>query len=125
MAMLNNFACSLPPLANVNWSAFPECFFRPCESTTGEMAPIEASDLAVGPDMTSTVSAHLSRPCSGILAFVGACTCHSYTKLYYLCLLSFLFKHLPLPTPHPHTSCHPLIYAGPILMNSMKKRVKN
>ena len=22
----NNYACSLPPLANVDWSAFPECF---------------------------------------------------------------------------------------------------
>ena len=22
----NNYACSLPPLAKVDWSAFPECF---------------------------------------------------------------------------------------------------
>ena len=26
IATLNNYACSLPPLANVDWSAFPECF---------------------------------------------------------------------------------------------------
>ena len=26
VAILNNYACSLPPLANVNWSAFPQCF---------------------------------------------------------------------------------------------------
>ena len=26
IATLNNYAYSLPPLANVNWSAFPECF---------------------------------------------------------------------------------------------------
>ena len=26
IAVLNNFACSLLPLANVNWSVFPECF---------------------------------------------------------------------------------------------------
>ena len=25
-ASLNNYACALPPLANVDWSAFPECF---------------------------------------------------------------------------------------------------
>ena len=23
---LNNYACSSPPLANINWSAIPECF---------------------------------------------------------------------------------------------------
>ena len=26
IATLNNYACSLPPLANVDWSVFPECF---------------------------------------------------------------------------------------------------
>ena len=26
IATLNNYACSLPPLANVDWSAFPKCF---------------------------------------------------------------------------------------------------
>ena len=26
VAVHYNYACSLPPLANVNWSAFPECF---------------------------------------------------------------------------------------------------
>ena len=26
IATLNNYACSLPPLANVYWSAFLECF---------------------------------------------------------------------------------------------------
>ena len=26
IATLNNYACSLPPLANEDWSAFPECF---------------------------------------------------------------------------------------------------
>ena len=118
-ATLNNYACSLPPLANVDSSAFPEC--RPCKSTTGEMAPKEGSRLAWGPDMAPTVSARLSRPCSGILAFVGACTRHSYSKLYYLCLLSSLIKLLPPPTPPCAPPTHPLIYTGPILMNSIKK----
>ena len=50
IATQNNYACSLPPLANVNWSASPERFlsFRPCKYTTGEMAPMEGSNLAVG-----------------------------------------------------------------------------
>ena len=26
MPTINNYACSLPPLANVNWSGFQECF---------------------------------------------------------------------------------------------------
>ena len=47
IATLNSYACSLPPLANVNWSTFPECFCQPCKSTTGEMAPKEGSNLAV------------------------------------------------------------------------------
>ena len=74
-----------------------------------------------GPDMAPTVSAHLSRPCSGILAFVGACTRHSYSKLYYLCLISSLIKLLPPPTPPRAPPTHPLIYTGPLLMNAIKK----
>ena len=46
-------------------------FCQPCKSTTGEMMPKEGSKLAVGPDMAPTVSARLSRPCSGILALCG------------------------------------------------------
>ena len=50
---------------------FQSAFFRPCKSTTGEMVPIEGSSL---PDMAPTVSAHLSRPSSGILALsMGIC----------------------------------------------------
>ena len=74
-----------------------------------------------GPDMAPTVSAHLSRPCSRTLPFVGACTRRSYSKLYYLCLLSSLIKLLPSPTPPPASPTHPLIYTGPILINSIKK----
>ena len=73
-------------------------FCRPCKSTTGEMAPKEGSRLAVG---------HV---CLGLVVeywpFVGACTRHSYSKLYYLCLLSSLIKLLLPPTPPPHPS-HP------------------
>ena len=33
---------------------------------------------------------------------MGACTRHSYSKLYYLCLLSSLNKLVPPPTPPPN-----------------------
>ena len=42
-----NYACSMPPLANVGWSAFPECC-QTCKSMTGEMVPKEAFNLAMG-----------------------------------------------------------------------------
>ena len=58
-----------------------------------------ASSWLWGPDMAPTISARLSRPCSGILA---ACKRRSYSELYYLCLLSSLIKLLPPPTPPPN-----------------------
>ena len=71
IAALNNYACSLPPLVNVDWLLSMNAFCRPCKSMTGEMVQKEGSKLAVGPDMAPTVSACLSRPCSGILALCG------------------------------------------------------
>ena len=57
--------------------------------------------------------------------FVGACTRHSSSKLYYLYHLTSLFKLLPPTTPPLCPSCRPpYIYTGPILMNSMKKLSK-
>ena len=44
IATLNNYACSLSPLANVNQSAFPECFLlNMYKFTSGEMMPTEDS----------------------------------------------------------------------------------
>ena len=40
-------------------------------------------------------------------SFVGARTHHSYSKLYYLCLLSSLIKLFPPPTPPPRPSRTP------------------
>ena len=61
-----------------------------------------------GPDMAPTVSARLS---IGLVVeywpFVGACTRHSYSKLYSLCLISSLIKLLPPPTPPPRPSRPP------------------
>ena len=48
IATLNNYACSLPPLANVTGLFSLNAFCRPCKSTNGEMVPKEGSRLAVG-----------------------------------------------------------------------------
>ena len=45
---LNNYACSLPPLVNVNWSAFQSAFYQPRKFTTGEMMPMLGTKSAVG-----------------------------------------------------------------------------
>ena len=98
---------------------FQSAFCQPYKSLTGEMAPKEASNSPWG------LSEHV---CPGLVAeywpFVDACTCHSYSKLYYLCHLASLFKLLPPPTPPRAPLTYPLIYVGPILMNSMKKIIK-
>ena len=87
-----------------------------------------------GHDMAPIGSACLS---IGIVVeywpFVGTCTHHSSTKLYYLCLLASLLTLLLPPTPplcssHLYHPCapptHPLIYAGPILMHSIQEMWK-
>ena len=58
----------MPSLANVNWSVFQSAVCRLGKLTTGEMVPVEGSNLAGVPDNAPTVSTHLSSPCSGILA---------------------------------------------------------
>ena len=44
IASLNNYTCSL---ANINWSAYPECLLRPCKLTAREMMPVEGSKSAM------------------------------------------------------------------------------
>ena len=127
IATLNNYACLLPPLANVNWSAFPEYFYRPCKSMTGEMVPMEGSNLAVGSDMAPTISACLSRPCGGTLALCGYMW-KSYiaTVNSTICVILLLWLGFYHHQSHPLTPpAHPVIYDGPILMNSMKQIIKN
>ena len=100
------------------WSAYPELV-----KWHQRRAPI----WLCGPDIAPTVSASLSRTCRhkwNNWPFVGTCTCHSYFKLNYLCPLASLFKLLPQPTPLLCPSYPSLIYADPILMNSMKNHQK-
>ena len=100
-------------------------FSQPCKSTTSEMAPMEGSKFGSGDLIWLPLSVHI---CLGLVVeyrpFVGTCTRHSYLKLYYLCLLASLFNLLPPPTSSLASPTHPLVYAGLILMNSMKKSSK-
>ena len=101
IAALNNYACSLSPLANVDWSAYPQ--YNPQLVKWHQWrAPV----WKWGPDMAPTVSALLSRPCSGILALCRySVHVHIMATLNSYIVSSSLFKLLPPPTPP-----HPLPY---------------
>ena len=102
-------------------------FCRPCKSMTGEMVPKEGSRLAVGICLIwLPLSVHV---CLGLVVeywpFVGACTHHRYSKLYYLCLLSSLIKLLPPPTPPPCPSHPPPNIHWPNINEFHQKIIKN
>ena len=86
------------------------------------MAPKEGSNLAVG---WLPLSVNI---CLGLVveywSFVGACTRHSYSKLYYLCLLSSLIKLLPPPTQPPRLSRPPPNIHWPNINEFHQKIVK-
>ena len=97
---LNNYAHWLPPLANVNWSAFPRCFFLTSYihnwgNSANDRLKIGSGDLILLP-----LSVHL---CLGLVGgywlTVGICGHHSHSKLClfvvsFLCF-SFATTHLP------------------------------
>ena len=83
--IVNSYACSLPLLANNLQTdlLFQSAFCQPCKSTTGEMAPKEGSNLVYSGELIwLPLSVHI---CLDLVLeycpFVGACTCHSYSKL--------------------------------------------
>ena len=94
IATLNNYACSLPPLANVDWSAFPECFLPTMYIHDWRNGAKGGLQVGCGDLIWLPLSVHV---CLGLVVenwpFVGACTRHSYSKLYSLCLISSLIKH--------------------------------
>ena len=101
-------------------------FCRPCKSTTGKMVPKEGFKLAVGTWYGFLLSVNV---CLGLVVqywpFVGACTCLSYSELYYLCLISYLFKLLPPPTPPPCPSHPPPNIHWPNINEFHEKIIKN
>ena len=111
IATPNNHACPLPTLANVDLFCFSRVLFvdyvNPCLM---KLCQRRSQIWLWGPDMATTVSAHLSRPSGSILALC-TCTRHSYSKLYFcvilLLCLSFCHHH-----PHPwDTPTHLLTYS--------------
>ena len=119
--IVTTYACSLPPLANVDWSTFPECFLLTMK--THDWCNDAKEELKFGFEVLIwfPLSVHicLRMPCSGLLAL---CRCIYTSKLFYtLLFVSFsLFKLLQPPTPPRAPPIHPLIYTDPILMKSMK-----
>ena len=97
IATLNNYACLLPPLANFNWYASPECFIMTMQihgwwnGTNGRLQ-FSSGNLILLPLSLSLVVEYLP--------FVGACGCHSHSKpyQYVILLLCFNLCHHPL---HP------------------------
>ena len=98
-ATLNNCACSLPPL--IMWTGLLSlnAFCQPCiNPRLVKWRQRRAPSWLWGPDMAPTVSARLSRPCSGILALALWVHVHVIATL----LSSLIIKLLPPLTPPPH-----------------------
>ena len=100
-------------------------FCRPWKSTTGEMAPKEGSNLAVGTWYgshcwcTSVKALQWNIDPLWVHVHVIA-TLNSTICVFFLLWLSFC-QHSSHSRAPP---THPLIYTGPILMNFMKKIIK-
>ena len=127
IATLNNYTCSLPSLANVNWSTFHNPFADHVNTQLVKWNQWMVLIWQWGPGMASTVGPHLSRPCSKILALCGTCTCHSHSKFYYLCHLTSLFTlchHLPYTMPLPLTPLYTLAQYLWISWNNHQKPSK-
>ena len=102
-------------------------FFRPCKSMTGEIHSTKGGlYFGCGDLIWLPLSVHV---CLNLVVeywyFVGVCTHHSYSELYYLCLLSSLFKLLPPLTLSPLPSCPPPNIHWPNINEFHEKIVKN
>ena len=106
-----NYAYSPPLLANVNWSTFPECFLVTIYINSWLVkwcqwrAPICSSGDLIW--LLLSVHVSVSRPCSGTMALVGTCGCHSHSKLYHLCCLASLLLAFSTRYPTPWPSLPP------------------
>ena len=93
IATLNNYACSLPLLAHVNWSAFPECILLTMKINDWWIVPIVDFKLAV--ETWYILSPLLVNVCLSLVIdywpIVDTCRHHSHSKLYHLHGLTSLF----------------------------------
>ena len=115
IATLNNYACSPPPLANVNWSASPECFSSHVNPWLVKWHQWRAPIWQWAHDITPTVSTCLSWNIGPLWVHVDVIATINFT----IVSSSFLFSlchHPPAPTP----LAHPFIYTDPILLNYIK-----
>ena len=103
IATLNNYTCSLPPLANFDWSASPECFFLTMQIHNWWNGTNGGLQFGSGNLIWLPLAAHA---CLVLVVeywpFVGVCGCHSYSKLYHcVILLLFLAFAITHSTPVP------------------------
>ena len=122
IAALNNCTCSLPPLANVKWSASLSNHVNP---RMVKWRQWRASIFGSGDLISLPLLAHV---CLSLVVeywpFLGACGCDSHSKLYQCVILLLCFS---LYTTHP-PSCpfHPRPYRHwPKINNYMKKLLKS
>ena len=116
IATLTNHAYSLPSLANVDWSAFPECFLPIMWIHDWWNGANGGIQFCSGNPIWLPLTVHV---CLGLVVenspFMGTCTHHSYSKLYYCVILL-----LCLSFCHHLSHLHPLPYiCWPILINSI------
>ena len=105
IATINNYAYSLLPLANIDWSASPECFFLTMLIHNWWNGQNKGLQLGRGDLILLPLLAHV---CPGLVVeywlFVGACGCHSHSKLYQSVILLLCFSlchHLPPYSSRP------------------------
>ena len=95
-------------------------FFRPCKSTTGEMAPMDSGGLQLGSgDLISVpLLAHI---CLGLVVEYWPLWVYvdvTATLNLPMCHLASLFMPLPPPTPCTPPA-HLFIYTGPISQSNI------
>ena len=105
IATLNNYACTLPPLANVNCSAFPSAFADHVNSQLVKWCQWRALIWQQGPYTGPIISTHLSlNLVEEYRSIVGTCRHFSHSKLnsaiYVILPLCFSLCYHP-PTAAP------------------------
>ena len=125
IATLDNYVYSLFPLANVDSSAFPECFLMTIEIHDWWNGTKGGFQFSSGDLIWLPLSVHI---CLGFVLeycpFVGGCTRHGYSKLYYLCPLASLLRLFPTPTSPLYPSCQPFYICWPNINEFHEQIVK-